>query len=276
MLWTMFGSDTPDKRRRLEERLEVEAHLLGVVHEVEDEGLVLARVGAVEPGKGLHRRHAGEALVHVHRHQLGLVEAGLELVGDQQHVELVGVEGVADVPALEAGVHRVLVELVRPALRVDHVAGEGDQRRDVLVLVLGDVPVHLQLVPDRLLARAGDDHRLGLAAEAPRDVLAEVLDDDLDLLADVVRVQPHPVGDLLRPLGLVHFLVVVLLAPVGDLVGDPVGGVVAQHVEDEALLDGLLHRVDVERHRDVGRARRLGRVRSAARTARWSCPWASP
>lgn len=40
--------------------------------------------------------------------------------------------------------------------------------------------------------------------------------------------------------------VVVVAAGVLQLPGDLVGGVVGEHVEDEPLLDGLLHRVQVE------------------------------
>ena len=45
-----------------------------------------------------------------------------------------------------------------------------------------------------------------------------------------------------------------------------VGRVVGEHVEDEALLDGLAHRVEVERARSCRRG-------SSARTARASGPW---
>lgn len=39
-----------------------------------------------------------------------------------------------------------------------------------------------------------------------------------------------------------------------------VAGVVAQRVQDEALVDGRLHGVTVKRHRRVGLAGRLGRL----------------
>jgi hypothetical protein len=90
-------------------------------------------------------------------------------------------------------------------------------------------------------------HRLGRAAEQRRHVLAVVLDDDLHLLGDVVRVEPHPAHDLLQGRAALDLLVVELLALVGELEGEAVGRVVLQHVEDELLLDGLAHRVDVER-----------------------------
>ena len=64
--------------------------LLRLVDEVEDEGVLLARVGAVEPREGLHGLDAREPLVHVHRVQQRLVEAGLVLLGDDQHLVLVG------------------------------------------------------------------------------------------------------------------------------------------------------------------------------------------
>jgi hypothetical protein len=55
--------------------------------------------------------------------------------------------------------------------------------------------------------------------------------------------------------------VVQLPARVGELEGERVRRVVAQHVEDEPLLDRLPHGVDVERRGQVarpGRRRRVG------------------
>ena len=73
---------------------------------------------------------------------------------------------------------------------------------------------------------------------------AEVLDHDFGLLGDVVRVQAHEAGQGLGGLLLVDLGVVL------DGLDQPevglVGRVVLQHVEDEALLDGLAHAVEVE------------------------------
>ena len=107
-----------------------------------------------------------------------------------------------------AGVHVGLGELVVLARRRApvrgpdlvlghrHRAGERDQGavvvRGVLGGPLGDVGVDRLLVLHRGLAGVGHDHRLGLALQQVGDVGVEVLDDDLHLLADVGRVQPHP------------------------------------------------------------------------------------
>ncbi len=136
---------------------------------------------------------------------------------------------------------------LRQALPVRQLTGEGDERREVRVSLLPDVFVERQLVAHRLLARARHDHRLRPSVEHMLHVLSEVLDDDLDLLADVVRVQPHPAHQRLECPGLVHLLVVVLRTIVCELESHPIGRVVLEHVEDEALLDRLLHRVGVKR-----------------------------
>jgi hypothetical protein len=65
-------------------RLERLLDLLGVVDEVEDEGVFLAGSGAVETRERLHRLDTRQALVDVHRVQQRLIEAGLVLVGDDQ------------------------------------------------------------------------------------------------------------------------------------------------------------------------------------------------
>jgi hypothetical protein len=74
-----------------------------------------------------------------------------------------------------------------------------------------------------------------------------VLDDDLGLLRDVARVQVDEPGQ--RRGG----LLLVQLRVVGDGLGELeealVGRVALEHVEDEALLDGLAHGVEVKGHR---------------------------
>ncbi len=79
---------------------------------------------------------------------------------------------------------------------------------------------------------------------------AEVLDDDLGLLGQVRWVERHEPGD--GPPGLGSLVGGV----VGDGLLDPpvglVGRVVGEHVEDEALLDGLAHGVEVERLESAG------------------------
>jgi hypothetical protein len=72
--------------------LEAREDGLAVVDEVEHEGLFLAGVGTVQSGQGLHRLDAGEALVHVHGAEQRLVEAGLVLVGDDEHLVGIGRE----------------------------------------------------------------------------------------------------------------------------------------------------------------------------------------
>ncbi len=172
---------------------------LGVVHEVQHVGRVLAGVGAVEAGEGLHGLDARQPLIHVHAAEQRLVEAGLELVGDEQDLVLVALERFADVAALQVRIQGVAVlrETVGAGFLVVHLAGEGDQRAD-LVAVFLDVFVDGQLPAHRLHAAADHHHRLGLAVEQRGHVFAEVLDDDLHLLGDVVGVQPHPAHDALH------------------------------------------------------------------------------
>ena len=55
----------------------------------------------------LHRLDARQALVHVHAAQQRLVEAGLELVGDEQDLVFVAFEGFPDVAALQIRIQGV-------------------------------------------------------------------------------------------------------------------------------------------------------------------------
>ena len=69
---------------RLVVGLERRQDILGAVHEVEHVGRVLAGMGAIQPRERLHGLNARQPPIDVHAAQQRLVEAGLELVGDQQ------------------------------------------------------------------------------------------------------------------------------------------------------------------------------------------------
>src|SRR5690606_38986273 len=94
------------------------------------------------------------------------------------------------------------------------------------------------------LPRAGDDHRLRAPVDPVGDARPEVLDDDLELLPDHQRVRADEAAERLARLGLVELRVLV------DLLDEPqevrVRRVPLEYVEDEALLDGLAHRVEME------------------------------
>ncbi len=121
-------------------------------------GVVLARDHAVEARQRLHRLHAVEPLVHVHRAQQRLVEAGLVLVGHQQHLVVGRGEALRQLlladrlAAHHIGVHPRL-GVFQAGVRIAHRAAEGHQRADVRVAVLGDVALEGLLVAHRVQAR---------------------------------------------------------------------------------------------------------------------------
>ena len=144
-------------------------------------------------------------LVDIHRHQPGLVKAGLELVGHQHDAVLRAIKGQAQILPFHVRVHAFLGEFLAfidnehivlelLVIRVHHLlagqlAREGNQRTDMAVFgMLFDVAVKRLLVADRSGSGSGDDHRLGLAIQTVRHVLAEVQEDELHLLRDVGRV----------------------------------------------------------------------------------------
>ena len=80
-------------------------YFLRLVYKVDHVGGVLAGIRAVEPGQRLYGVDAAELLVHVHRVQQRLVEAGLELVRDEKDPVVVRVERLPDDAALEVRDH---------------------------------------------------------------------------------------------------------------------------------------------------------------------------
>ena len=87
-----------------------------------------------------------------------------------------------------------MFDSVRSIAVVEHCPGERDEHADVVAVVV-HVRLERLLVAHRVQPRRGHHHRLGLAADAVGDVLAEVLDDHLGLLGQVVLVQGHEPGD---------------------------------------------------------------------------------
>jgi hypothetical protein len=67
-----------------------------------------------------------------------------------------------------------------------------------------------------------------------------------------VGVKAHPTGQLLETLALVHLLLIIVPTIVGQTIGQLVGGVVLEHIEDKPLLNSLLHTVDMKGFRDAG------------------------
>ncbi len=178
-----------------------------------------------------------------------LVEAGLELVGDDQEPILGPLERLRRLGLRKAVHARLGVGLAA----ILHRAGERHQRLE-RIPALGEVLVHRQLVAHRVQARARHNHRLGLAADVALGMGCEVLDADLHLLADGVRVQ------LDEGFQQIFGLLLVVARIVLDLLEQPpvgfVGGVARQDVEDESLLDRLPHAVEVERRELAVGARR--------------------
>jgi len=79
--------------------------------------------------------------------------------------------------------------------------GEGDQGGEFVALAL-DVFIDSQLPADSFQAAGDDEHGFGFATDQRRDIFAEVLDDDLDLLNDIIGMQADPAHDVLQGLRL--------------------------------------------------------------------------
>ena len=211
---------------------------------------MFGRVRTVETGERLHGEHARQGLVYIHRVQQGLVVPGLELVGNHENPvrirpDLLGdCAGREPVQARLSDLDALVVVLTRE--RHDRLvrALPGSQRR-----------LHGMEVLDAPGDGRGDDHRPGLPSDLllGEDLAEEVVDHDVGLLCDRVLV-PFDVGtQLLRGSPSVELRIV--LDGLHELVVAADRGVVGQHIDDEALLDGLLHRVGVERSVPSGAVR---------------------
>ncbi len=239
-------------------------NVLRLVDEIQNIGGFFAGIDAIEARQSLHGGDAIEPFIDIHRAQQRLIEAGLKLVGDQQDLKLIAVEGGANIAAFQVRVHVTFRKRLRPTLAIVDFARKRHQCAQIIALLF-DVFVDGQLVAHGSLARIGDDHRFGAAIEKRGHVAAKVLDDDLHFLADVVRVQTHPAHERFERARLIDFIIVVILPVVNQSESHFVGREVFQHIQNEFFFDGLTHRIDVKRCGRVGFRRWLCRVGHAAK-----------
>ena len=227
-------------------RVERVKRRLDVIHrvvEVEHEGIGLAQlpVAAVEAGQRLHGQNALQLLVHVHGVQHGFVEAGQVLVGNHQNLGIVLLEFIGQVT------RRKTVQRLFGVLDAIHhlFAGERHQRLEGRI-GLFQSSAYGKEVADGAFDIARHHHGLGFALQLLGLPYAgrEVIDHDLGLHLNGPWAGFYKCFELLLGLGGIEQRVV--LHRLLYLVVALVRGVLFQHVEDELLLDGLLHGIQVE------------------------------
>lgn len=94
--------------------------------------------------------------------------------------------------------------------------------------------------------RTGDDHGLRLPADLVGGLGEEMVEHDLGLALDGVRMPPHMLHEQPPSLGRFNLVARRRLLVLQQLEIGAVGRVVLHHIEDEAFLDGLAHGVAME------------------------------
>ena len=97
---------------------------VGVIVEVQQEGIVLLWVCSFEVRERVHRLDARQNLVHVHRVQQRLIVAGLELVGADQEAVRLFLNLVGD-QVLREAVHGCRSDLCAVKCRLSREGGYG-------------------------------------------------------------------------------------------------------------------------------------------------------
>ena len=124
------------------------------------------------------------------------------------------------------------------------VAGEGYNRL-IGAVTLGEQLIDFHEIVDGSLNAGGDDHCAGLAAYLVGGDVVEVFHHHFGLFAHRLGLTLDKSPQFLHRLAALKHRVA--LDGLADAVVALIGGVTFEHVEDEALLDGLTHRIDVER-----------------------------
>ena len=224
---------------------EVDDHRVGLLY-------LSVSVAAVQPTQRLDALDAAHQLVDEHGMQQRLVEARLELLSHNQYLELRLVELLADGVVLDAkAVHALLA--VGLAVKL-HLPREGHKALDGIVILQMDNLVDKLFVHHRRFPRIRHHHGLGSATNLVDGVLHEIRHHHLGLLPHIVRVGIQCLHDELDGLLLLvlvfingHLGTKVIPLPLHILKHGLVGHIVLQHIEDEFLVDGLLHGVVVVR-----------------------------
>ena len=154
-------------------------NLFGLVCEIEHHGFVLAWIGAVEPRERLYSIDSTEFFVYIHCMQQRLIEARLEFVGNDQDAIRVLFEDLGGL-CLRKAVH---VRFCIVYASVTHGSREGDQRF-VWIAMFFQIAIYCMLVAHGVQARAGHNHRFGLAIDEMGHLPGKVFDHDGYLFGD--------------------------------------------------------------------------------------------
>ena len=127
---------------------------------------------------------AAELLIHVHRMKERLIKPSLELVRDDEEPILIALEHLGRLrfrKTIQPGLGVIVPCIVnRP--------GESHQGFKRAV-VIPQIAVHLQFVPDGLLAGTCHNHGLCLSVDPVLDLADEVLEHDRHLLGEGLWMQ---------------------------------------------------------------------------------------
>ena len=225
-----------------------------VPREVDDVAFLLVLTRAVDAADGLNRVDVRDFLFEEERVQLWLVKARLKLV-DDDHQSVLGIlEVLDDLGLAVAPVHR-RAGLVFLVIAVDDA--DGCVRVPRVERLLAPLTHHLAdaiaIVDGERNGRDGQ-HGLACAVDLAVDETDEPVDDEVrDLLhAVAVAVDLRLVdGDCL----ILGAWVVIRRNPKVDLADD--GNDVLGRIEDVPVINGLLHRVGIERNPGRNDARAL-------------------
>ena len=226
--------------------------LFGIL-EVEHKGAVLSSGRSVQTGKRLNSSNILQFLVHIHGMKQRFVKAGLIFVRNNKDVVLAGMKSLAklfvggDVLAVLVHIHCGLgVRLLGGKILKGNLTGESNHHVCSLSLfgMIFQILLDGEVIAYRIRAAVGHDHCLSLAADLIPAVVKEVGHYHFGFLSDGIAVLLVVFEQCLRGRAFDQFGIVV--RHLDELEGFLDSGIVLQHIEDKALLNGLPHGVHME------------------------------
>ena len=216
-----------------------------VIPEVNHQRIILTRAATVKATQRLNALDTAQNFVHIHCVKQLLVEPGLELFRHNQDLVLGLLELQADIVILDSPVVHISLGTLSP-VTILHLSGEGNQCLNGTAILSIDNGVDDPLEVGSGPAGIRNNHCLCLSADLLDSVTHKMINYHGCLAEhDVLVLIQAVVNDLQRLFLLEEFLQILVRILLHQLEHGLVADVILQDVQDESLLYGLFHRIQI-------------------------------
>ena len=220
------------------------------IDKIQDVGIFLTGIGAIQAAERLHRFHITQFLIDNHGMKKRFVKPGLVLFRNNKDVAFI-VEhslGLAFFHRIAVAVHvHVAFGIFLPVrlIRIFQSTTERNHDLNIIIVVVTKIFLNGVIVSNCSETGCSNNHHFALTADFLLGDIAEGFNDNSGLLLQIMRMQFLIPFDGLNRLRCRYIRVLRCIA--GNLITHLISDIVRQHVQNKAFFNGLLHGVDMER-----------------------------